>query len=83
MIGRGCGKGKARRMGDWTAFFAAELGAAAALAGLVMVAISINLNRILADPVLPGRAVETLAAPTGVLVISSFALVPHQPAAVF
>ena len=66
-------------MGDWTGFFAAELGAAAALAGLVMVAISINLGRILADPVLPGRAVETLVLPTGVLVAASYALVPAQP----
>ncbi|MEI9992154.1 MAG: hypothetical protein WDM86_19210 [Rhizomicrobium sp.] len=66
-------------MADWTGFFAAEVGAAAALAGLVMVAISINLARILADPVLPGRAVETLILPTGALVASSFALVPGQP----
>jgi modulator of FtsH protease len=66
-------------MGDWTGFFTAELGAAAALAGLVIVAISINVSRILADPLLPGRAVETLVAPTGVVVASSFALVPHQP----
>ncbi len=79
MIGRGVGKGKARFMGDWTGFFAAELGAAAALAGLVMVAISINLTPILADPMLPGRAVETLVLPTGVLVAASCALVPGQP----
>ncbi|MEJ0025902.1 MAG: hypothetical protein WDN01_07735 [Rhizomicrobium sp.] len=77
------GKGKARRMGDWTGFFAAEVGAAAALAGLVMVAISINLSRILDDPMLPGRAVETLVLPTGALVASSFALVPGQPPLVF
>ncbi|MEJ0041765.1 MAG: hypothetical protein WDM81_05945 [Rhizomicrobium sp.] len=77
------GKGKARAMGDWTGFFAAEVGAAAALAGLVMVAISINLTRILADPVLPGRAVETLILPTGALVASSFALVPGQPPLAF
>jgi hypothetical protein len=66
-------------MGDWAGFFAAQVGAAAALAGLIMVAISINLNRILADPGLPGRAAETLVAPSGVLVISSLALVPGQP----
>ncbi|MEI9993386.1 MAG: hypothetical protein WDM91_02230 [Rhizomicrobium sp.] len=63
---------------DWTGFFAAELGASAALAGLVIVAISINIARILADPVLPGRAAETLVAPTGVLILCSFALVPGQ-----
>jgi modulator of FtsH protease len=66
-------------MGAWSDFFVAELGAAAALAGLVMVAISINLARILDDPGLPGRAAETLVAPSGVLVASSLALVPGQP----
>ena len=66
-------------MGDWAGFFEAEVGAAAALTGLVMVAISINLERILADPGLPGRAAETLVAPSGVLVIASLALVPGQP----
>jgi len=66
-------------MGEWAGFFGAEVGAAAALTGLVMVAISINLARILADPGLPGRAAETLVAPSGVLVIASLALVPRQP----
>jgi hypothetical protein len=67
-------------MQEWAGFFTAELGASAALAGLVIVAISINIARILADPTLPGRAAETLVAPTGVLVASSLALVPGQPA---
>ena len=33
---------------DWATFFSAELGALAALIGFVVVAISINLSRILA-----------------------------------
>jgi hypothetical protein len=70
-------------MADWTGFFAAEVGAAAALAGLVMVAISINLGKILGDPLLPGRAVETLVLPTGVLVAASYALVPGQSPSLF
>jgi hypothetical protein len=68
-------------MAGWTDFFVAEVGASAALAGLVIVAISINLARIIAYPSLPGRAAETLVAPTGVLVASSYMLVPDQPAA--
>jgi hypothetical protein len=66
-------------MGSWADFFAAELGAAAALTGLIIVGISINVTRILTDPALPGRAAETLVLPTGVLVASTYALVPHQP----
>lgn len=66
---------------QWSAFFAAEVGAAAALAGLVIVAISINVARILGHPALPGRAAETLIAPTGILIVSSYGLVPVQHAA--
>src|ERR1700760_1891660 len=65
-------------MKEWADFFVAQVGAAAAMAGFVIVAISINLSRIVAYPWLPGRAAETLVAPTGVLVVSSYMLVPHQ-----
>src|ERR1700742_3144573 len=67
-------------MSGWNDFFVAEVGAPAALAGFVIGAISINLARIIAYPWLPGRAAETLVAPTGVLVVSSYMLVPHQSA---
>jgi hypothetical protein len=66
-------------MGEWGDFFAAQVGAAAALTGLVIVGISINVTRILAAPGLTGRAAETLVTPTGLLIASSCALVPHQP----
>jgi len=68
-------------MAGWADFFVAEVGASAALAGFVIVAISINLNQIIAYPTLPGRAAETLVAPMGVLVVSSYMLVPGQPLA--
>jgi hypothetical protein len=42
----------------WDNFFVAEVGAAAALSGLLFVAVSINLTRILAIPHLPARAAE-------------------------
>ncbi len=66
---------------EWTDFFAAEVGASAALTGLVVVAISINLEKILSLLYLPGRAAEALVMLVAVLVLTSAALIPHQPAA--
>jgi modulator of FtsH protease len=65
----------------WDSFFVAEVGAAAALAGLLFVAVSINLTRILSFPQLPGRAAETLIILVGVLVNSTLGLIPDQPPA--
>ncbi len=65
-------------MQGWHDFFVAEAGASAALAGLLFVAMSINLTRILEYRHLPSRAVEALLALLSVLVIATFALVPAQ-----
>ncbi len=62
----------------WEGFFVAEAGAAAALAGLLFVAVSINLARILEYPNLPTRAGEALAALVVVLAVATIGLVPHQ-----
>jgi len=64
---------------EWQNFFVAELGALAALTGLVVVAISINLTKILTIAQLPTRAGEALILLVGTLVIASFALIPEQP----
>ena len=64
---------------EWQNFFSAELGALAALTGLVVVAISINLSRILTVANLPSRAGEALITLVGALVVVSVALVPNQP----
>jgi hypothetical protein len=45
---------------QWHDFATAFVGAAGALLGLAFVAISFNLDAILKDATLPGRAVETL-----------------------
>lgn len=66
-------------VGAWGSFFAAEVGGAAALTGLLFVAVSINLSRILSFPKLPARAAETLGVLLLVVVTASLALVP-QPA---
>jgi hypothetical protein len=63
---------------QWHDLFIAEAGAAAALAGLLFVAVSINLKQILAYPVLPSRAAAALVTLVLALVISTFALVPGQ-----
>jgi hypothetical protein len=64
--------------GHWTELFVASAGAAAALAGLIFVAVSINLQRILTVEGLPERGLETVALLLGVLVISIFGLIPGQ-----
>ena len=63
---------------EWSDFFVAEVGASAALTGLLFVAVSINLGQILKYPHLPTRAMEALVTLLCVLVISTFALVPGQ-----
>jgi len=69
--------------GHWSDFFLGEVGAAAALAGFVIVAASINLQRILEFPQLPGRAGEILIMLVGALLASSAALLPGQPLRLF
>jgi hypothetical protein len=64
----------------WNDFFVAVAAASAALAGLLFVAISINLSRILEFPHLPARGFESLAVLITVLLVALFALVPGQPA---
>jgi hypothetical protein len=62
----------------WAAFFAAVTGAAVALAGLLFVAVSINVDNILKNTMLPARAAETLAILLFVMISSALALVPQD-----
>ncbi len=63
----------------WTAYFAALIGAAAALTGLLFVAVSINLDNILkGGRLLTARAAETLALLLLVLSVAALALVPQS-----
>jgi modulator of FtsH protease len=63
---------------DWHELFVATAGAGAALAGLVFVAVSINLERILKFPGLPERALETVLLLLNVVVVSIIGLIPGQ-----
>jgi hypothetical protein len=75
--------GERMSIADWANFFIAEVGASAALAGLVVVAISINLARILSFPQLPARAAESLLMLTGALMLASLGLMPGLSLAMF
>jgi hypothetical protein len=61
----------------WHDFFVAQVGASAALAGLLFVAISINIKSILEMPWLPARAGLTILLLLGALLEASFALWPQ------
>jgi hypothetical protein len=67
----------------WHEFFSAEVGAAAALAGLLIVAASINLAKILEHPILPPRVAQTLVMAGAVLVVASLGLIPDQSSTAF
>ena len=60
----------------WTSFAVALAGVAAVLAGLVFVALSVNLERILRVAGLPGRAGETVIVLIGAVVQCAFLLIP-------
>lgn len=66
----------------WHDFFVAEAGAAAALAGLLFVALSINIRPILALPPLTTRAGGALSLLANVLLVATVGLVPNQSSAV-
>jgi hypothetical protein len=63
---------------EWRDLFVAVAGASAALAGLVFVAVSINIERIIKYPGLPERALETLLFLVVVLLVSIIGLIPGQ-----
>jgi hypothetical protein len=63
---------------EWAELLAATAGSAAALTGLVFVAVSINVDRILKYEGLPERALATMLLLLGVVIVSMIGLVPGQ-----
>jgi hypothetical protein len=63
---------------EWTDFFVAGAGASAALTGLVFVAVSINVDRILGLQGVPERAMATVMLLLSVVLISLIGLIPGQ-----
>jgi hypothetical protein len=62
----------------WVGLASTVAEASATLAGLLFVAVSINLRQILAYPNLPGRAAQTLITFATALLAAVFVLVPGQ-----
>jgi modulator of FtsH protease len=63
---------------EWKDLFVAVAGASAALAGLLFVAVSINVERIVQYEGLPERGIEALAMLLVPLVVSIAGLLPGQ-----
>ena len=66
-------------MEGWNDLFVATAGAAAALAGLIFVGISINLQKILSFAKLPERALMPLIMLLSIIILSIIFLIPQQP----
>jgi hypothetical protein len=62
----------------WDGFATAQVGAAATLAGLLVVAVSINVGRILQLPSVVSRLAATLVLFGAVLIVGTILLVPDQ-----
>ena len=66
-------------LGEWTDFNLAIAGAGAALAGLLIVAMSVNIAEILKTATLPARAGASIGSLTLGLAASCLGLIPGQP----
>jgi hypothetical protein len=63
---------------QWSDFALAQLGASAALLGLVFVGMSINLKEFVGTPLLVNRALEAIVLLASVLIAATAVLIPNQ-----
>ncbi|MGI9822657.1 hypothetical protein [Agromyces sp. Marseille-Q5079] len=68
---------------QWSEFNVAMLGATAALAGLLIVAMSVNIGTIMKSGTLPARAAASISTLVLAIAVTALALAPGQPAWAF
>lgn len=73
----------AEALEGWTDFNVAMVGAAAALAGLLIVAMSVNISAIMSSPELTARAGASIAGLALAIVASAVGLMPGGSTAVY
>ena len=66
-------------VGAWSEFGVAVLGGAAALAGLLFVAVSLNIEEVLRYSTVPARSAATLGLLVSILLTATFLVTPDQP----
>ena len=66
-------------LASWSEFNVAMVGATAALAGLLIVAMSVNIAEIMKSATLPPRAASSIAALVLAITAGAFGLIPAQP----
>ncbi|MFB6609776.1 hypothetical protein ACFCVO_05625 [Agromyces sp. NPDC056379] len=70
-------------LASWSEFNVAMVGATAALAGLLIVAMSVNIAEIMKSVTLPPRAASSIAALVLAITAAAFGLIPGQPVAAY
>jgi hypothetical protein len=65
-------------LASWAAFYTACAGAGAALAGLVIVAVSVNVKTIIGIPGMAARAGATISSLVLIVIASALGLIPGQ-----
>ena len=66
-------------LSEWQTLLSVQASASATLTGLVFVAVSINLTKIITIPGLPSRAAESIVQFLQVFFICTATLIPRQP----